>query len=146
MTESALLDRLRRRVQYHAEPTEAECEQEYDLAVRAGHRWAQSDDIFWPAAETCESLEAGFYKFDSRHHIGPCVRKTQISTDNLIRLPDSAMETVLQEFSEFWTLKPRFAERGLLHKRGILLWGGPGSGKTASLMLMAEDIIQKHNG
>lgn len=110
------------------------------------HRWARSDDVFWPASETCETLEAGFYKFDNRPHTGPCLRKVTISTDNLIRLPDTTTETVLVEFSTFWGLKDRFIKRGFLHKRGILLWGPPGSGKTASLMLMAEDIIHQHDG
>jgi hypothetical protein len=110
------------------------------------HRWARSDDLFWPAAETCDALDAGFYKFDNRSPMGACLQKITISTDNLIRLPDTAAEAVLAEFSTFWGLKDRFTQRGFLHKRGILLWGNPGSGKTASMMLMADDIIHKHGG
>jgi hypothetical protein len=109
-------------------------------------RWAQSDDIFWPASETCEMLEPGFYRFGDAPNIGPCLCRARISVDDLIRLPDTAAAEVLAEFSTFWGLKDRFAERGFLHKRGILLWGPPGSGKTASLMLMAQDIIQQQRG
>ena len=109
-------------------------------------RWARSDDVFWPAAETVEKLEPGFYRFDSIQNIGPCLRRASTATDGLIRMPDTASELVLGEFQAFWTLRERFAERGFLHKRGILLWGPPGSGKTCSLMLMADEIIREHAG
>jgi hypothetical protein len=109
-------------------------------------RWAQSDDIFWPASETRETLEPAFYRFDSVPNIGPVLRKTKITTDGLIHLPDTIGEKVLDEFKTFWSLRNEFTKRGFLHKRGILLWGEPGSGKTTSLMLMAHEIIENHKG
>ncbi len=102
--------------------------------------------MFWPASKTSEALEPGFYRFTEAINIGPCLQRVTISIDDLICLPDSSTVEVLAEFSTFWGLKDRFSERGFLHKRGILLWGPPGSGKTASLMLMAKDIIENHNG
>lgn len=109
-------------------------------------RWAQSDDVFWPASDTCEALEPAFYAFSQIPNIGPCLRRLKISTDGLIHLPDTVGEKVIDEFKTFWALGDRFAERGFLHKRGILLWGPPGSGKTASLMLMAQAIVEKQKG
>lgn len=109
-------------------------------------RWAQSDDVFWPASETIERLEPAFYRFDMVDRVGPCLRRATITTDGLIRMPDTVGERVLGEFSTFWGLRERFAERGFLHKRGILLWGPPGSGKTCSLMLMADEIVRNQQG
>lgn len=109
-------------------------------------RWAQSDDVFWPASETCETLAPAFYRFDSIPNIGPCLRRATITTDGLIHLPDTVGEKVIGEFKTFWGLRDRFAERGFLHKRGILLWGPPGSGKTTSLMLMAQEIVEQQKG
>jgi SpoVK/Ycf46/Vps4 family AAA+-type ATPase len=97
--------------------------------------------MFWRASESCESLTPAFYRFDHVPNIGLVVKRTSISTDNLIELPDSAVEAVVNEFDEFWTLKPRFLERGFIHKRGYLLWGPPGSGKTSGLMLMSRNLI-----
>lgn len=119
--------------------------------VRLGHavkvrRWSYNGDTHWPASETTDRLDAGFYRFDHQPNIGPCVIRSSISVDNLIRLPDTAAAEVLSEFAQFWTLRERFAARGFLHKRGILLWGPPGSGKTSSLMQMAADIIAQHEG
>lgn len=109
-------------------------------------RWAQSDDVFWPASETCERLDPAFYRFEALPNIGACLRKATITTDGLIHLPDTVGEKVIGEFKTFWGLRERFAERGFLHKRGILLWGPPGSGKTTSLMLMAQEIVEKQKG
>lgn len=109
-------------------------------------RWAQSDDIFWPASETTETLEPAFYRFMDMPNIGACLRKVAITTDGLIHLPDTVGEKVVNEFRTFWGLRDRFSERGFLHKRGILLWGPPGSGKTTSLMLMAQEIVEKQRG
>lgn len=109
-------------------------------------RWARSDDIFWQASETIERLEPAFYKFTDVPNIGPALLRSSISTDGLIHVPDTVGERVLAEFETFWGLRERFQSRGFLHKRGIMLWGPPGSGKTCSLMLMSDQIINKHGG
>jgi hypothetical protein len=119
---------------------------EADEPIFNGHRWAYSGDRFWQAAETCEQLEPGFYKLNSMPNVGPCLFRTTIATDGLIDIPDAAGAEVLEEFITFWQLKTKFTERGFLHKRGILLWGDPGSGKSCTLMLMARDIVAKHGG
>lgn len=116
------------------------------MGVITIRRWAQSDDVFWPASETVETLEPAFYRFDFVDRVGPCLRRMTITTDGLIRMPDTMGERVLAEFATFWGLRDRFAERGFLHKRGILLWGPPGSGKTCTLMLMADEIVRNQGG
>ena len=115
----------------------------YPNAVR---RWAQSDDILWPASATRTTLEPAFYQFIYAENIGPALRRTTITTDGLVHLPDTVGEKVLDEFATFWNLSDRFKKHGFLHKRGILLWGPPGSGKTCTLMLMAEEIINRQKG
>lgn len=96
------------------------------LGVVNEHRWARSDDRYWQAADTCEKLDPGFYKLNSMPNVGPCLTRANIATDGLVEIPDAAGKEVLEEFSTFWQLKQQFAERGFLHKRGILLWGPPG--------------------
>jgi hypothetical protein len=113
------------------------------VAIR---RWSKSDDIFWPASDTVEKLDSGFYRFYNLNNIGACLRRATTATDGLIHMPDTVGERVLGEFATFWRLRDRFSARGFLHKRGILLWGPPGSGKTCSLMLMADEIIRQREG
>ena len=58
-------------------------------------------------------------------------------------LPDSACSSVLEEIELFWTLEDKFREFGFLWKRGVMLWGPPGSGKTSTLQLLSRDIIAR---
>lgn len=66
-----------------------------------------------------------------------------LSKDDLLPLPDSKSDMVLSEAERFWTLKPVFDRFGLLHKRGFLLWGPPGAGKTSTVTLIAEKLIER---
>jgi ATP-dependent Zn protease len=115
-----------------------------DIFLR-DRRWSCRDDIFWAASDTVETLAAGFYKCAEIFNIGQVLAKLEIPVDDLIKFPDSAMDEMLAEFATFLTLKSRFVQRGFLFKRGLLFWGPPGSGKTALIMLIAQELI-RHNG
>lgn len=65
----------------------------------------------------------------------------KIMTDTLVDLGNSNSIRVIEGIKLFWQRKPKFMQRGILFKRGILLWGPPGSGKTATLSLLVEDLI-----
>jgi AAA+ superfamily predicted ATPase len=69
-----------------------------------------------------------------------------IDIDLLLDLPDSAVERLLAEFKQFWTLRANFEERGFTFKRGMLLWGPPGSGKTSGIWQMTQELVRSHNG
>ena len=71
------------------------------------------------------------------------MEKQIVNTDDIIILPDTESESVLKEIERFWTLKPEFEKRGFIYKRGILLWGDPGSGKTCTIQLLIQSIIAK---
>jgi SpoVK/Ycf46/Vps4 family AAA+-type ATPase len=72
--------------------------------------------------------------------------KQKVETDDLLRFPDSDSDAILAEFDQFWTLEDKFRERGFLMKRGYLLWGPAGSGKTSTLQLMAKRLIEEQKG
>lgn len=92
--------------------------------------------------ETVKELPPGVYT--AEHYVDSLVIKTMnyISND-LARLPDSAIDKVLSSIQEFWEKKKEFKDAGQLFKRGILLWGPAGSGKTSIITLAAEDVIKR---
>lgn len=115
------------------------------FTLDAEKRWASDNERFWACKTTYDVLPAGLYKPMNSNQIGFYLEKQIIDTDELIVLPDTASEQVLQEIEKFWELKEQFDNHGFIHKRGILLWGDPGSGKTATIQLLLKSIIEKGN-
>jgi hypothetical protein len=116
------------------------------LVGEGARRWAARGDTFWGAAETYDAIPAGLYACGINNNVGPVLIRLTLSTDNLLVLPDPASSTILSEFQSFWTMGDKFRERGFLHKRGFLLWGPPGSGKTSCLQLLVKELIETCNG
>ena len=109
-------------------------------------RWSARDNVFWTSGQSYKELPPGLYKCRCSSDIGPFLQRQEVKTDELILLPEPTIKTIIEQFETFWTLKPEFDARGFLHKRGILLWGPPGSGKTSTINLMTEIIVNKYEG
>lgn len=109
-------------------------------------RWCSAEDKFWGASQTHETLPPGLYRCGHSQNIGPYLDRMLNQTDSILELPDSATEGVLSEIREFSKLRAEFDKRGFLFKRGILLWGPPGSGKTCTLQLLMRIVVQEMRG
>lgn len=108
--------------------------------------WAQADNAFFGITSAHETLPAGTYRCDMNPVHGPMLLKQKIDTDGLLRLSDSVVDSVLEEIRRFRGMKGRFGALSLLHKRGVLLWGPPGSGKTAAVHLTSAMIVGEEGG
>lgn len=107
--------------------------------------WAQSGDAFFPVTEVVQELPPGAYRCRASNQ-GPYLERMPIEIDSLLALPDSAVEVLLAEFKKFWTLRANFSERGFTFKRGLLMWGPPGSGKTSAIWQMTQELVRLHRG
>jgi AAA+ superfamily predicted ATPase len=103
--------------------------------------WAQSGVDFIPCQKAVDNLPPGQYVVRYSDSKGIHFSKKEINLDDLISLPDSASETVLDNIREFWGREKYFREFGFLWKRGILLWGPQGSGKTSTVQQLAKQVI-----
>jgi len=104
--------------------------------------WAQAGVDFIPCEKAVDTLPAGQYVIRYSDTKGVYFSKKEINLDDLIKLPDSASETVLETIKQFWTREKYFRDFGFLWKRGILLWGPQGSGKTSTVQQLAKLVIE----
>jgi hypothetical protein len=109
-------------------------------------RYGRNGDTYYGITETCDALECGLYRCSSHPGLGPLLLKQRIETDRLLEMPDDAGAGIVSEFKTFWEIGDKFRERGFLHKRGFLLWGPPGSGKTSTLQLLIKKLIENQQG
>jgi GTPase SAR1 family protein len=90
-------------------------------------------------------LPPGFYKVDQSMQ-GLFFKSQPMQTEELMRFPDSGSDMVVEEIENFWGLENRFRESKIPYKRGMILYGPPGSGKTCTVKIVVENLITKHEG
>lgn len=92
--------------------------------------------------DTIAELPPGFYEPQVTQQ-GLFFMPVEAREDQLIRFPDSPTAEVLAEIETFWERENLYRFYGLPFKRGILLWGPAGSGKSSTLVLIARDVVQR---
>src|SRR5271156_5568063 len=113
------------------------------LASMTKNQWAVlPNDTFTAIGTTVSHLPPAIYMLSSDGGI-IYFHKTKVLTDKLIELDDSAAERVISGIEVFWENKAKFDSFGILFKRGILMWGPAGSGKTATVNLLMNDLVKR---
>ncbi len=99
---------------------------------------------FVPTTKTVQTLPAGAYHIRYSQSVGVYFDTAKIVTDELIEFPDTQSDIVIAEIDKFWTLKEKFNHFKYLHKRGFILWGPQGSGKSSAIAIIMKKMIEKN--
>lgn len=107
-------------------------------------QWTTSDDKrFVPASHTKSELIPGVYEVVHSAQVGIFFEKIPVKTEGLIRFPQTNSEKVVEEIERFWEREGLFKEFKLSYKRGIILWGPPGAGKSCTIQLVMKGVIDR---
>ena len=105
-------------------------------------QYNSNSNIYKPTINTKAELEAGVYEIKNSMQ-GLYYEKRDITSDELLRFEDGRNKTILEEVSNFRKMKEQFANIKTNHKRGMLLTGRPGTGKSCLIKLMAESAVEE---
>lgn len=109
-------------------------------------KYIVKDNSFQPVGDivTEKVIPSGIYQI-KRNMQGVYFEQHDMNTDEILRFEDSRYNEILSEVDKFWGLKSDYKKMGFTHKRGVLLHGKPGTGKSCLLKLAMEDSINKDN-
>jgi len=105
--------------------------------------WIQNGDVITPSTDIKEykQLNPGMYTVGFSRELGFFVKRFKIKSDELFIFSDSIVNKLLEEINLFWTKADTYKEANLVHKRGVLLAGPSGTGKSSIISILSNEII-----
>jgi len=93
-----------------------------------------------------KDLPSGLYDIFTDMNGRAYMQKKVVKIDELMTTPDDSVEMILDDLNKFWESKQKYDDYGVTYKRGILMYGEPGTGKTSLINLIIQDIIKNYDG
>ena len=102
------------------------------------------NEEFVPAYITTPKVPSGVYEIGWNANMGSYTLKKQpFKTDELYHLPSPEITDILKDIENFWNRIDKYKEYNFVHKRGILMYGEPGCGKSGIIQLVAKNLIER---
>ena len=107
--------------------------------------WVEQGGIITPSTDlkVKKTLEPGIYKVGVSREVGYYCEKIIPNSDELYVFKDSIVPDLLKEINNFWDKSELFKQNNLVHKRGILLQGAPGTSKSSTISILAQEISKR---
>lgn len=101
------------------------------------------NDEFVPAFKSVDKVPAGIYEIVWNRSVNQhTLKKQPFKTDELYQLPSYEIQDILKDIQNFWDRRDKYREYNFVHKRGILMYGEPGCGKSGIIQLISKQLIE----
>lgn len=111
-----------------------------------GFQWMLTGpNTFQVCGRTTHELPAGAYSCSQDNCGHPVYTGKEMGSDEMIEFPDSLPAKIMEELERFWSMGDRFAKMGFLHRRGYLLYGKQGCGKSSLINQIVSRIVSEGN-
>ena len=102
------------------------------------------NDEYAPAYVTVPKVPAGVYEIGWNSSMQThTLKKQPFKTDELYHLPSYEITDILKDIDNFWNRSDNYKKYNYVHKRGILMYGEPGCGKSGIIQLISQQLIEK---
>lgn len=102
------------------------------------------NDEYAPAYPIINQVPSGIYELCWNPNLSThTLKKQPFKTDELYQLPSPEITDILKDIESFWSRADIYKKYNFIHKRGILLYGEPGCGKSGIIQLISQQLIQR---
>jgi len=106
-------------------------------------QWTKRGASLFPAGASVSALTPGLYDIGVSQQHGLYFTPVPVKTEGILMFPDTPFEKIMHEVKTFWAKEEVYRKYGIAYKRGVLLWGPPGAGKTSLIQLVMRDVISR---
>lgn len=115
-----------------------------DQIIKPAQWVAVSSRAFQAVSMSYNQLTAGCYNITRDHNNGkPVFLLKEVKTDEILHFRDSLSDKMIKEMAGFWNSHDKFKKHKVLQRRGYLLYGPQGTGKSSIVQLVIYDTVRR---
>ena len=115
-----------------------------EMEMEGPNEWLKVGNQYHPSrdAKIRKVLTPGFYSigYSQGKYFGI---EESLNLDEIYKMPSTVIDRLVNEIDTFWDKKDLFKINKVTHKRGVLLVGKAGTGKSSLINLLSKQIIER---
>jgi len=88
-----------------------------------------------------DTLPPGYYSIGFSPFTGLYFEGINLKSEDLVKAPGTKSDNIIKGIKTFWKRRALFEKYNFPYKRGVLMYGPPGCGKTSTISLLCQEVI-----